>query len=226
MPASQTTCWTMIDAAARGSRHDREVFAQCYESVIRSYLKARWRDSALVQAIDDAVQEVFLECFRGDGPLARADRASDGGFRPFFFGVVRNVARRVESRRSADRKQQQSGIDLDAIAGRDAHLSRVFDRRWAESIMRRAADRQAERARESGDAAVRRVELLRLRFHEGLPIREIARRWEEDAAKLHHEYATARREFKAALLEIVAFHHTGPPKAVQQECATLLEMLG
>ena len=30
---------------------------------------------------------------------------------------------------------------------------------------------------------LRRVELLRLRFQEGLPVRDIARRWAEDAAK-------------------------------------------
>jgi hypothetical protein len=39
---------------------------------------------------------------------------------------------------------------------------------------------------------VRRVELLTLRFHEAMPIREIARLWGVDAASLHHEYAQAR----------------------------------
>jgi hypothetical protein len=53
---------------------------------------------------------------------------------------------------------------------------------------------QAEATARSGDRAVRCVELLRLRFQEGLPIRDIATRWNEDAAKLHHEFATARDE--------------------------------
>jgi RNA polymerase sigma-70 factor (ECF subfamily) len=70
------------------------------------------------------------------------------------------------------------------------------------------------------------VELLRARFHEGLPIRDIARRWGTDAAALHHEYAKARQEFKAALLEVVAFHHPGSPTEVEQECANLLAHLG
>ena len=70
-----------------------------------------------------------------------------------------------------------------------------------------------------------RVELLRLRFHEGLPIREIARRWGTAAEVLHHEYARARQEFEAALREVVAFHHPGSPEEVEQECSNLLARL-
>ena len=57
-------------------------------------------------------------------------------------------------------------------------------------------------------------------------IREIARRWGADAKALHHEYARARQEFKAALLQVVAFHHPGSPAEVEQECANLLACLG
>jgi hypothetical protein len=35
----------------------------------------------------------------------------------------------------------------------------------------------------------------------------------------------ARHEFKAALLEVVAFHHPGSPAEVEQEAATLLKVL-
>jgi RNA polymerase sigma-70 factor (ECF subfamily) len=224
MAASETTCWTVIEAAARGGQREREFFAQSYLDVIGAYLNARWRNSALLQDIDDAAQEVFVECFRDDGALNRADR-SKGGFRPFLFGVVRNVARRFENRRAGDLKKRQSGVDLDAVSRSDAELSRVFDRAWAQSTMRRAAERQAELAQKSGEAAIRRVELLRLRFHEGLAIREIAARWGQDTARLHHEYASARQEFKKALLEVIAFHLPGSPEEVEQDCAALLDKL-
>jgi hypothetical protein len=70
------------------------------------------------------------------------------------------------------------------------------------------------------------VELLRLRFNDGLPIREIAVRWGEEAARLHHEYATARDEFQSALREVVAFHHPGTaPGEVDQACRELLARL-
>src|SRR5581483_5964729 len=111
--------------------------------------------------------------------------------------------------------------DLDAIPDDHSSLSRVFDRAWAKAILREAARVQEERARAAGERALRRVELLRLRFHEGLPIREIARRWNVEAAGLHHEYARAREEFRAALLDVVAFHHAGGAGAVEEECRKL-----
>ena len=76
-----------------------------------------------------------------------------------------------------------------------------------------------------GEAAPRRVELLRLRFHEGMPIREIAGLWGLDAASLHHEYARARQEFRSALRDVIAFHHPGSPEDVDRECAQLLSLL-
>ena len=40
--------------------------------------------------------------------------------------------------------------------------------------------------------------------------------------RLHKDYARARAEFKAALMEVVAFHQPGPPHVVEAECAKLL----
>jgi hypothetical protein len=74
---------------------------------------------------------------------------------------------------------------------------------------------------------VRRFELLQLRFQQGLPIRDIARQWNEEQVKMHHEYATAREEFRAALRTVVAFHK---PNATadenEQACRELLALLG
>src|SRR5262249_7504100 len=103
----------------------------------------------------------------------------------------------------------------------DASQSRLFDRTWARAIMEEAARLQRERAAEGGPEAVRRVELLRLRFEENLPIRAIAELWKVDPAKLHHAYALAREEFRAALLEVVAFHQPGSPAELEQEAAGL-----
>jgi RNA polymerase sigma-70 factor (ECF subfamily) len=97
-------------------------------------------------------------------------------------------------------------------------------RAWAVARVREAAQLQEEHARQAGPAALRRVELLRLRFHEGLPIRDIANRWQTDPALLHHEYARARKEFRGALTEIVAFHHPGSPVEIDQECDKLLSL--
>jgi len=92
-----------------------------------------------------------------------------------------------------------------------------------EEILRQAAARQRAQARD--EAARRRVELLRLRFEEGLPIRDISRRWDADPARLHHEYATARKEYRASLREIVGFHQPGAEgAALDRECLRLLNL--
>ncbi len=222
----QTTCWTVIEAAAAGAAAERQEFARRYGPVVRAYLAARWRDSARRQELEDAVQEVFVECFKEGGVLARAERAR-GAFRPFLYGVVRNVALRLERARARARERQApDGVDLDGLAGPEEHQSRAFDRAWAKAVLREAGRLQEARAGAAGDGARKRVELLRLRFHEGLAIRDVARRWGADAAALHHEYARARQEFKAALLEVVAFHHPGTPAEVERACAELLAHLG
>ena len=220
MPTPDSTCWTVIRAAAAGSPAGRDELARRYLCVVRAYLAARWRGSALLGDLGDAVQEVFVECFRRGGALEAAGAGRVPNFRAFLYGVVRNVARRFEAlpRRPADPLP-------DEVAANEVSQSRLFDRTWAQSVMAEAARLQRERAAERGPEAVRRVELLRLRFEEDLPIRAIAGRWGAAAATLHRAYALARKEFRAALLEVVAFHSPGGPEELEREAADLLKAL-
>jgi DNA-directed RNA polymerase specialized sigma24 family protein len=98
MSTHESTCWTVIRAAAAGSPADRDEWARRYLGVVRAYLAARWRGSPLRQELGDAVQEVFVECFRQGGALEAAGAGRVLSFRAFLYGVVRNVARRFESR--------------------------------------------------------------------------------------------------------------------------------
>jgi RNA polymerase sigma factor (sigma-70 family) len=215
-----------VRGAAAGDGSARSAFGVRYAPVMGTYLAARWRGTPLSADVDDAVQEVFLECLREGGVLARAQDNRPGGFRAFLFGVVRNVAQRFEQRR-AKLGVQISGQDIDfaGVLGREDALSRVFDRALARSIMREAAERQSAQAAERGDDAIRRVELLNLRFHEGLPIREIAALWGVDAGELHRQYAKARQEFHAALREVVSEHLPASAAQLDAECAQLLGLL-
>jgi RNA polymerase sigma-70 factor (ECF subfamily) len=219
MSTSESTCWTVVRAAAAGSPADREELAQRYLAVVRAYLAARWRGSPLRADLDDAVQEVFVECFRSGGALEAAGAGRVPSFRAFLYGVVRNVARRFESR------PVRASAPLPEVPANEESLSRLFERTWAQAVMTEAARLQQRRASERGPEAVRRVELLRLRFEENLPIRTIAERWGVTAAELHHAYARARHEFKEALLEVVAFHHPGTPAEAEQEAVGLLRAL-
>jgi RNA polymerase sigma factor (sigma-70 family) len=226
MPDHTSTCWTVIRDAAAGDRDARNRFAGRYEAVVRAYLKARWRDSLRRQDVDDAVQDVFAECFRAGGALDRVDPSRPGGFRAFLYGIIRVVALRFETRPRRRREEAPpQNVDLCEVPADDTRVSLAFDRAWARSLLREAAERQAELAARTGESAVRRVELLRLRFHDGLPIREIAQRFGCDPDAVHREYARARQEFKAALADVVlAQQPDGTPGEIERECAALLEL--
>jgi RNA polymerase sigma factor (sigma-70 family) len=222
MDDTGSTCWEMLEAAAAGSREARARFAERYEPLVRTYFAARWRNPPLRFELDDAVQEVFVECLKSGGILQKAQPDRPGGFRAFLYGLIRNVARRFESRRSP---LGNGELAPEAIPADEDTYSRVFDRAWAKSVMREAANRQAALAAQSDPEAVRRHELLRLRFQEDLPIREIAERWQVDPAQLHREYAKAREEFRAALKDVLASFHAVRGAALERECADLLALL-
>lgn len=225
MSEHESTCWTVIRGAANGSAGDRDEFVRRYGPVIRAYLASRWRGTRQAQEIEDVVQDVFLDCFRSGGAVGRADPGHGGGFRAYLFGVVRNVALRAERAQARDRlRPGAEDWDPDARSRDEPGPSTLFDRAWAASVLREAGRRMEERAALGDDDSRRRVEMLRLRFGEGLPIREIAERWHVDPARLHHAYARAREEFRAALLEVVAFHHPADPGEVAREAERLLDL--
>lgn len=220
MTPADATCWTLIHAAASGDATARASFARMYEPVARAYFSTRWQRSPLLSKLDDAVQDVFVECFKADGVLDKVARSQPEAFRAYFHGVLRNFARRHEE------KLRPAGPLSDDYPADETSLSKAFDKAWARSLLQQAGRVQAEVAAQSGERAVRRVELLRLRFHDGLPIREIAERWHEDPAKLHHEFATARDEFRQALRQVMAFHMpTATKPKLESACRYVLDVL-
>ncbi len=228
MDPSRSTCWTMIRSASDGAAADRDEFARRYAPLIRAYLANRWKNSSLSAEVEDALQEVFVECFRNQGALEGVAPSASHSFRSYLYGVVRNVARRAEQRAAKQRERTGSGSTtphLDALPADEETLSREFDRNWAQSVLREASELMRRHAEQNGTETSRRWDLLRLRFQNGMPIREIAKQWEEDPAKLHHDYARARQEFKDALLEVLAFYHPGAPAAAKREAEELISLL-
>ena len=92
--------------------------------------------------------------------------------------------------------------------------------------MRQAGEHLQKLSKDGGPEAAERVELLRLRFYQDRPIREIAELWNAEAAHLHREYARARKEFEAALFDVVGWHHRGTPGEIRRESERLLGLLG
>ena len=229
MKPTDSTCWTLIRGAAAGEREDRDTFARLYAPAVRAYLAARWRNSPHHQDLEDTVQEVFVECFKQGGVLDRADPGKPGGFRAFLYGVVRNVALRFEAGNARERVGRfPSELDPDGLEGHEEALSLVFDRAWARSVMKEAAALHAEQARGGSDAARRRVKLLRLRYQEGLSVADIAELWDTQGERLHSDFTRARAEFRAALMEVLRFHHPGSReerKDIEQEYSHLISLL-
>ena len=224
---ADATCWTLIEGAAAGESAARAEFTGRYLPVVRAYLHARWKNRLSGDDLEDAVQEVFVECLREGGVLEHAATGRRQGFRAFLFGVVRNVALRVEAVRARRLDAPRSeAFQAEAVPLEEESLSRVFDRAWAESILREAAEQQAVLAHDGGPECVKRVELLRLVFQEGHSVADVARQWSVEADFLHHEYARARAEYLRALKDVVAFHHPDSPEDVQRECRELVSLFG
>ena len=227
MSGSETTCWTLIAGAAGGDQEQRAEFASRYEGGIRAYLAARWSQSTARQEVDDAVQEVFVECLKAGGVLERADQERPGGFRPFLYGVVRNVARRFEKRGATARREVRLHTDADPPnpdPDSDA-LTREFDRPWAQARLAEAAARHVEWSRRQGEAEERRVELLKLRFQNSLSMVEIAKRWDVSRAHVYREFDQARKEYRRILFDVVSFYRPGTRAEIEEECAILRSLV-
>jgi len=225
-PDPLETCWTIVGRAAKGETEAYSVFVHSYLGCVRAFLSKRWRGTPQLHYVDDAVQEVFLDLLRADGALSRFDPERGLRFRSFLFGVVHKVALRHEERAGRDRRRRAGDApEPDEIPNSDPTMSRLFDREWAMCLIQRARERLERQADQAGEAARRRVDLLRLRFVDGMPIREIAGLWDVDAARLHKVYAKAREEFKVALRAEVTFHNPGTAAEIDRECQHLLELL-
>ncbi len=220
-----TTCWTVIREAAEGHPNAREEFARSYMLAVRTYLKARWSSPLMRGYIDDATQEVFVECFRDNSPLKRVGKDITTSFRAYLFGLVRNSARNFEKRLAVPRNQPGASLSDVEIAADDPSLSVVFDRAWARMIIKQAGEKHRENAKQKGESALRRVELLTMRFQHGLPIRHIADEWNVDAAILHREYAKARDEFRTAMREVIRFNHSGTDAEIEDEIKLVMQLL-
>jgi RNA polymerase sigma factor (sigma-70 family) len=216
--AEVTTNWTVVERAGRGDQEARETFARVYLPIVRRYICARWGGTPWQSEIEDATNQVFVECLKPGGALSHVSREDAWGFRSYLFGVTRNVARSFERRRRHDGDE----VHLDPPVADDSGLQQAFDRSFVEALLAEALERHQLSAEDEGEAASRRFELLRLRFWEHRPIREIAGIWGVEAARLHHDYARARVEFQEALRAVIADHCGAHAAVTESELANLL----
>lgn len=221
----EPTCWTLIEAASDGEAAARAEFARRYLPVVRAALSALGSTRPNETDLEDAVDEVFVECLKPQGVLERARPGEGAGFRAFLFATCRNVALRQRTRRASRREADAGTATFEALSADEEHsLGAAFDRAWAVELLREASEHQSRVAQTRGTQAQRRVEILRLRFQDGMPVREISARLDLPPDFVHHEYAQARREFERSLRTVLAEHNPGQPQAAERELAELLAL--
>jgi RNA polymerase sigma factor (sigma-70 family) len=222
-----STAWAVIEAAASGDAAARNAFLESYEPGIRSLLRMRWLNSAHREHIDDAVQDVLLECFKHGGILEKAEQRETNNFRVFLKTVVRHVAGRYEQRQQRTRKRHRSrALEEAEHAAQQTAASRILDREWAREVLRAAAAEQARWAKDVSAAARLRVDILRLRFEDGKPVRDIAAELELEPAYVHHQFAKAKHDFHRALLRVLRSRRPGvEDEQLEDECRQLISLL-
>jgi len=226
MPAHDSTSWTLIQGAAASREVDRDEFCRRYAPVIRAYLAARWKLPYEHDAVSDATQDVFVQCFKEGGALEGVDRTHSGGFRAYLYGVVRNVALMTE-RKYARRRERPAGstFRLDHVEHSEATLSQAYDRAWALLVTREAGLRMVQRASQKKDGTLR-ARVLEHRYEHGKPPREIATELGADVGDVYRMLKHSRQEFRISLLEVMSSYHPDDSEAeLERRCAELLGLL-
>ena len=218
---SQSTSWSLVSAAASRDTAAQDRFYRQYSEVVRSYLASRWRVGPSADVVDEALQEVFLACFRPGGALERVAPGRPGGFRAYLYAVTRNVARSVERRRSLSTFES----DIYHIAGAEETPSAAFDRAWAEMIAADAMELFIERSKTPQQRD--QSEILQLRFVDGLMPRQIVERFPGmTARRVSKLLERAMVRYYNALIDTVRANHPGEgPNVVERRCRDLLELL-
>jgi hypothetical protein len=214
-PNSQETSWMLIHRAVEGNVDARDEFVRRYEPAARRYLGARWNGTPYIQQLEDAVQQVFLECFRDGSALPCVD--GERRFSGFLRGVVNRVAQEFETGKA--RLSNRQAVPVDEMSA-----SRAFDRAYAKDEMRRAHELLMAHARENGERHVRRVDLLRLPVVDGTLIRNLAAQWGEEAKQVSWEYEKVRVEFKYALRAVLRLHEQCPENKIEEEMLHILAL--
>ena len=220
-----TSSWSLIRRAAAGNPQDRERFAARYAPVIRAYFSARWHLPLAHERVQDASQEVFVQCFKPGGVLTQADPSHGSGFQAFLYGVARRIGANLD-RRLGQRKEidAHSAFDEQA-ASSELALSKSFDRAWARLVAREAGELARARA-EGHPARIAGLEALQLQFFEGLQPRAIAERRGAAVEAIYESLRQAKKDFRAAFVEVMATYNPDCTEAeLRQKCIDLVAHL-
>ncbi len=177
------------------------------------FLFLRRQGSSLEDAQD--LTQGFFEHLIESRAYARADREK-GRFRSFLLGALKHF---IAHDRAHQRTQKRGGgmilatLDDATIAAADAHAvatqgwtaERVYEREWAETLLRQALDRLAEECAVAGkDELFKQLNSHLSASDDGaVPYEQLSQRLGRPVATLRSDVARLRSRYRAILREEV-----------------------
>ncbi len=231
-----TTHWSGVLAAARAGDSGRgaaalEALCRKYWHPLYAYLRRAGHAS---HDAEDLVQGFFEQCLR-HGYLAAANR-DRGRFRSFLLTALKRYAANEQDKaRALKRGGGQPAISFDAGDAEtryaaDPHTSltpdRLFERRWALTLLETVLDRLRQEQAAAGRAPLF-AELQGVLTASGqqTPMAETARRLGMSEGAVKVAAHRLRRRYRELLLEEIA-HTVGSADEIEEERRRLLAALG
>jgi DNA-directed RNA polymerase specialized sigma24 family protein len=207
----EQTLWSEVIAAGQvgpESARALERLCQVYWYPIYAYLRRRGFDR---HAAKDLTQGFFLYLVKKN--VVQAADPAKGRFRSFLLGTLKNFVSNEESyRRALKRGGETSLVSLDEelAEGRYAHEpsdsmnpEKIFDRRWALTVLDEAGRRLEKEFAELG--AAREFDELKafLNSDRGLAYAELSARLGRSEVALRSTVSRLRKRFRVFLLEVI-----------------------
>lgn len=219
MDYSRMTSWHLVGLAGTDTDLARREFALRYEKFVRRVLAKRWLGTVFRHDFDDAVQEVFFECFKPGGVIEKADVNRGGSFRSLLYQVAFHVAARFERTRRQQHLREGADDWLGELPSQDLSGFEAVTREEVTDLVREALRRMLQHH----DPDIRsRGQLLERRTCQNERINVIADGDPELAKRLHREHSKAKMEWKQYLVDVVQSEYRVPEHEAHAIVADLL----
>lgn len=213
------TSWNLVGLAGTDTDLARREFALRYEKFVRRVLAKRWLGTMFRHDFDDAVQDVFIECFKPGGVIEKADPSRGGSFRSLLYQVAFHVAARFERSRRQQLIREQEGELLSDFPDTDLSGYEAVTREEVTDLVREALRRMVQHH----DPDVRsRGQLLERHTCDNERINVMADGDPELAKRLHREHSKAKLEWKQFLVEVAQSEYRVPEDEAHAIVADLL----
>ena len=217
---SRMTSWVLVGLAGTDEDLAQREFALRYEKFVRRILAKRWLGTVFRTYFDDAIQEVFVECFKPNGVIEKANAQNGNSFRTYLFQVASHVAARFE--RTHQRQQSIASTNDDHLDDLSSQAMSAYDlvtREEVADLVREALHRMTHHY---NPEVRKRGQLLDRHTCQGEKIIAIADGNPDLAEQLHRDHTKAKREWKSFLVEVVQSEYRVPGNEAQVIVSELL----